>query len=336
MTTDEQRVGAPTLTCCVTGAGGFIASHLVEALLLRGWQVTAFVHYNGRGDWGWLEAHHARPPAGLTVVRGDITDPHVVAAALAGCGVVFHLAALVAVPYSYEAPASYFRTNLDGTLNVVEAVRRHDAKRLVHTSTSEVYGSARRPLVDEAHPLQAQSPYAASKIAADKLVESYVSSYDLPAVTVRPFNTYGPRQSARAVIPTIITQALAGPVVRLGALAPVRDLTFVSDTVAGLIAAAEAVGVEGEVVNLGSGEAVSVGELAQAILDLVGSGATVVVDPARERASRSEVQRLVSDHGKARRLLGWQPVVPLREGLRTTVEWMRERTELYRPGEYST
>ena len=319
----------------VTGAGGFIASHLVEALLRRDWQVTAFVHYNSRASWGWLETHHRQPPPNLKVVPGDITDPFLVREALEGCEVVFHLAALIAIPYSYHAPASYVQTNVTGTLNLAEAARKAGVRRLVHTSTSEVYGTAQYTPVDEAHPLQGQSPYSASKIAADKLIESFVCSYGLPAVTVRPFNTYGPRQSARAVIPSIIAQALHGNSVRLGSLDPVRDLTFVSDAVEGFIRAAEADDVTGQVINLGTGDAVSVRELAQIIFDLLGIAPDLVTDPERLRPSASEVQRLVSNHGKAARILGWHPTVSLGEGLKRTIEWMREHAELYRPEEYT-
>ena len=319
----------------VTGAGGFIASHLVEALLQRNWQVTAFVHYRSRTDWGWLEPHHPRPPPNLKVVPGDITDPFRVYEAIGDCEVVFHLAALIAVPYSYLAPTGYVQTNVTGTLNLAEAARRRNIKRLVHVSTSEVYGTARYTPVDEEHPLQGQSPYAASKIAADKVVESFVCSYGLPAVTMRPFNTYGPRQSARAVIPNIIAQALHGHSVRLGSVDPIRDLTFVSDTVEGLIRAAEADHAAGQVINLGTGEAVSIRELAQVIFDLLGTNPTLITDPERIRPAASEVRQLVSNPAKAAKLLGWHPTVPLREGLRRTIEWMREHAESYRPEEYA-
>ena len=319
----------------VTGAGGFIASHLVEALLRRDWQVTAFTHYNSRASWGWLETHHRQPPPNLKVLPGDMTDPFLVREALDGCEVVFHLAALIAIPYSYHAPASYVQTNVTGTLNLAEAARKTGVRRFVHTSTSEVYGTARYTPVDEEHPLRGQSPYSASKIAADKLIESFVCSYGLPAVTVRPFNTYGPRQSARAVIPNIIAQALRGNSVRLGSMDPIRDLTFVSDTVEGFIRAAEASNVTGEVINLGTGEAVSIHDLAQIIFDLLGVAPVLVTDPERIRPSASEVQRLVCNNGKAARLLGWRPTVSLREGLGRTIEWMRDHAELYRPEEYT-
>jgi dTDP-glucose 4,6-dehydratase len=319
----------------VTGAGGFIASHLVEALLQRGWQVTALIHYNNRSHWGWLESHHRRQPVNLQVVPGDVADPFLIGEALAGCEVVFHLAALVAIPYSYQAPASYVQTNITGTLNVAEAARKAGVKRFVHTSTSEVYGSARYTPVDENHPLQGQSPYSASKIAADKLIESFVCAYGLPAVTVRPFNTYGPRQSARAVIPNIIAQALHGNSARLGATDTVRDFTFVSDTVEGFIRAAEADDVTGQVLNLGTGEAISIQELAQTIFNLLEVSPAIVTDEKRLRPAASEVQQLISDNRKAAKLLGWRPAVSLKDGLGRTIEWMREHPELYRPEEYA-
>ena len=322
-------------TAFVTGAGGFIASHLVEALLRRDWQVVALVHYNSRGQWGWLERHHAKPPGNLKVVLGDLADPFQLRVALADADTVFHLAALVAIPYSYTAAAAFFQTNVTGTLNLAEAARQTGVRRFIHTSTSEVYGTARHTPLDEQHPLQAQSPYAASKIAADKLVESFVCAHGLPAVTIRPFNTYGPRQSARAVIPSIIVQALHGPRVRLGALDPVRDLTFVEDTVAGFLRVAEAGGLLGEVINLGTGAGVTIGELAQMVFQQLGVQPEVVVDPRRLRPAASEVRRLISDNRKAGRLLGWQPAVSLAEGLDRTITWVREHASLYQPQEYS-
>jgi NAD dependent epimerase/dehydratase len=319
----------------LTGAGGFIASHLTEALLKDGWQVTALIHYNSRNDWGWLEPLHRKPPANLQVLLGDIADPFLMREAVDGSEVVFHLAALISIPYSYQAPASYVQTNVTGTLNLAEAARKAGVKRFVHTSTSEVYGSARYTPLDEEHPLQGQSPYSASKIAADKLIESYVCSFGLPAVTVRPFNTYGPRQSARAVIPSIIAQALQGNTVRLGSLDTIRDLTFVSDTVAGFLRAAEAEGVDGQTINLGTGSAVSIRELAQTIFDLLGISGAIVTDPQRIRPATSEVRQLASDNRKAKKLLGWQPEVALKDGLGRTIEWMRQHPELYHPEEYA-
>ena len=324
-----------TANAFVTGAGGFIASHLVEALLTRGCNVTALIHYNARGTWGWLEKHHHLTPPNLNVILGDITDPFWTLDVLKNCDVVFHLAALIAVPYSYHAPASYIRTNVDGTLNVAQAALKNGIKRFVHTSTSEVYGTAQYTPLNEEHPLHAQSPYAASKIAADKVIESFVCSYDLPTVIVRPFNTYGPRQSARAVIPNIIMQALSGNHVKLGALNPVRDFTFITDTVDGFIKAGEADGTIGETINLGSGEAVSVGDLAQMIFEILKVSPAIVRDIQRVRPKASEVMELISCNAKAAKLLHWKPTISLREGLIQTIQWMRENRDLLRPAEYA-
>lgn len=320
----------------VTGAGGFIGSHLVELLLERGYAVRALVRYNSRSNWGWLEQLRAREPAGLEVALGDVADAQQMRALVKGCDVVLHLAALIGIPYSYEAPASYVRTNVSGTLNLLQAALEADVKRFVHTSTSETYGTARYVPIDEEHPLQGQSPYSASKIAADKLVESYVCSFGLPAVTVRPFNTYGPRQSARAVIPTILAQALAGPEVRLGSLDPVRDLTYVTDTAAGFLAAAEAGDdAVGQVFNLGTGEAVTIGQLVQTLFELLGGEHRVVTDERRVRPAQSEVLRLISDNARARQVLRWVPRVGLREGLERTAAWLREHQDAYKPKEYA-
>ncbi len=319
----------------VTGAGGFIGSHLVEALLERGAAVKALVRYNSRNHWGWLEASRGRLGRGLEVVAGDVRDPHQMLDAVAGCDAVFHLAALIGIPYSVHAPASYIETNVAGTQNVATAAVRHGVKAFIHTSTSETYGTAQYEPMDEKHPLQPHSPYAASKVAADKLVESFRHTYDLPAVTVRPFNTYGPRQSARAVIPTIITQALSGKTVRLGSLDPVRDLTFVADTVAGFLAAADRGVQAGGVYNLGFGSAVSVGELAKTVFQITGTDCRIETDPARVRGAGMEVMRLVSDNRRAREELGWAPRVGLREGLERTVGWIRDNLGDYKPELYN-
>lgn len=318
----------------VTGAGGFIGSHLVERLVERGARVTAFVHYNGRNDWGWIDTFPARVRDSLRVVAGDVRDFHSVAGAMEGAELVFHLAALIAIPYSYQAPASYVDANVRGTLHVAQAALQHRVAKLVHTSTSEVYGSARYVPIDEGHPLQGQSPYSASKIGADALVESYVRSFGLPAATVRPFNTFGPRQSARAVIPTILTQALRGGVVKLGSLAPRRDFTFVADTVDGFLRVAERPESVGRVINLGTGRDASIGELVEAVQNLIGTRLEVQTEAGRLRPERSEVDRLQADATVARDLLGWSPQVSLEEGLRRTIEWMRDwlpryKSELY-------
>lgn len=316
----------------VTGAGGFIGSHLVEGLLARGWEVHALVHYNSRLSWGWLEAARAR--AGLRVTALDVTDPFQVRQAVQGGEVIFHLAALIGIPYSYSAYSSYFATNVSGTLNVARAALDGGARRLVHISTSEVYGTARYVPIDEDHPLQAQSPYAASKIAADKLVESFIASFGLAAVTVRPFNTYGPRQSTRAVIPTIITQALGQEEILLGSLIPVRDFTFVDDTVAGMIAAGEN-GVPGQVYNLGVGQGISIGALAEMLRDVLASPAAIRTEDVRVRPEASEAWQLVSDNRRAREDLGWTPRVSLREGLAATADWYRQHLHLYPAREYA-
>ena len=271
----------------------------------------------------------------LDVRLGDVTDASMMRTLVDGCDVVLHLAALIGIPYSYHAPASYVATNVSGTLNVLEACRAARVRRVVVTSTSEVYGTARYTPIDEKHPLQAQSPYSASKIAADKLAESYFCSFDLPVVILRPFNTYGPRQSARAVIPTALTQALNGiSEIRLGNLEPKRDLTFVEDTARAFLLAAETPGIEGEVIHFGQGQAVSVGELAQRCLDAVGSKARIISVPERQRPEKSEVGLLLCDAAKARRVLNWTPQVSLDEGLRRTADYLRQHLTHYRHGQY--
>ena len=318
-------------TVAVTGAGGFIGSHLTERLVRLGARTRAVVHYNGDGRRGWLD--HSPAISDVDIIAGDLRDPSSIQRAFEGVEVVFHLAALIAIPYSYVAPESYVRTNIEGTLNVLELARRAGA-RVVHTSTSETYGTAQYTPIDERHPTCAQSPYAASKAGADQLALSYYHAFAVPVTIVRPFNTFGPRQSPRAVIPAIITQALEGQAVRLGSLTPRRDLTSVADTVNGFVRAAEVDAAVGETVNLGSGRDVSIGELATRILDLVGSGAQVSEDPRRVRPDGSEVWRLVCDAHKAGTLLGWQPSVSLDDGLRETIEWFRTRRGAYDPATY--
>jgi NAD dependent epimerase/dehydratase len=317
----------------VTGAGGFIGSHLAEELVRAGASVRALVRYASHGRWGFLdESPHLSE---LDVVAGDIRDPETLVPAMRDVEVVFHLAALIAIPYSYVTPLAYVRTNVEGTVNVLEAARAAGAATVVHTSTSEVYGTAQRVPIDEDHPLQGQSPYSASKIGADKLAESFHRAYELPVVTVRPFNTYGPRQSARAVIPTIITQALAGRPVRLGATTPTRDLTFATDTARGFMAAAAAADrAAGQVLNLGVGEEISIGDLAVKIGELLGGDLEIEHDSQRDRPVASEVERLLSDNSRMRELTGWQPEVSLDEGLRATIEYLREHLHRYRPDLY--
>lgn len=318
----------------VTGAGGFIASHLIERLVQEGGSVRAFVRYNSRGDPGLLNVLPPDVRSQIEIIPGDLRDLPAVQAALAGVSHVFHLGALIAIPYSYVHPAEVVETNVMGTLNVLLAARQSAVERLVHTSTSEVYGTALKVPIDETHPLQGQSPYSASKIGADKLVESFYRSFDLPVVTLRPFNTYGPRQSARAVIPTIIAQALSGDVIRLGNLEARRDLTYVTDTVDGFLRVALAPAVEGETFNLGFGQEVSIAELAEAVFAILGRSARIEVDGERLRPDKSEVQRLLSNNQLARQRLGWQPLVGLRQGLELTIDWIRRHLHDYRPDHY--
>jgi NAD dependent epimerase/dehydratase len=321
-------------TVLVTGAGGFIGSQLVEALLAEGARVRAFVRYNSRGDPGLLRLLPAELADRLEVISGDLRDQRAVYEAARDCGLVFHLGALISIPYSYRHPAEVAEVNFMGTLNVLMACRDLGVARLVHTSTSEVYGTARRAPIDEGHPLQGQSPYSASKIGADKMAESFYCAYNLPVVTVRPFNTFGPRQSARAVIPTIITQALAHSTIHLGNLDTTRDFTYVSDTVRGFLLAGSTAGVEGGVFNLGTGEEIRIGDIAERIAQKVGHPVEIIVDSERLRPERSEVLRLISDNRLARETLGWSPQVGLDDGLDKTIAWIRTHMDLYQPGRY--
>ena len=299
----------------VTGAGGFIGSHVVEQLVIEGAAVRAYVHYNSRGEWGHLEELGSDKLSAVEVLAGDIQDPFSVQRAAKRCDLVLHLAALIGIPYSYVAPQSYVATNVTGTINVLEAGRLHEVERIVHTSTSETYGTARYTPIDEEHPLQGQSPYSASKIGADKMVESYARSFDLHVSILRPFNTYGPRQSMRAVIPTIIGQALGGDVVRLGSLTPVRDFTFVEDTARAFLAVASEPRTEGHVMNAGSGKGIAVSDLAELILDVIGSRASIEVDGQRIRPAASEVFALIAETSRLRDLTGWKDGGDLREGI---------------------
>lgn len=319
----------------VTGADGFIGSHLAERLVELGADVRAFCLYNSLGSAGWLDD---APPAvrdAVDVRLGDIRDARFTAEACEGIDTVFHLAALIAIPYSYVAPESFVDTNVKGTLNMLEAARKAGCRRFVNTSTSEVYGTPASLPIGETHPLQGQSPYSASKIAADKLCEAYCCSFNLPAVTVRPFNTYGPRQSARAVVPTILSQLLAGQTtVMLGRLDPRRDLTYVRDTVRAFTLAGAATGVEGQVIQLGTGRAVSVGELFDLACRAMGVDAVAECDAQRLRPDASEVMVLQADPSKARTMLGWEAEVTLEEGLRYTADWLVHHQQLYRPSRY--
>jgi NAD dependent epimerase/dehydratase len=320
----------------VTGSSGFIGSHLVQTLVEAGHQVRALVHYNGAGRRGHLDDLSADHLKSVEIVHGDVTDNAQMHSLVSGCDAVCHLAALIGIPYSYEAPYSYNSTNVGGTLNMLEACRRVGIGRLIITSTSEVYGTAQYSPIDELHPLQGQSPYSASKIGADKFAESYFRSFDLPVVTLRPFNTYGPRQSARAIIPTVLTQALSGASeIRLGNLTPMRDLTFVKDTARAFCLALTAPGIEGETIHFGNGDAISIGDLAKLCLDVTGSKASIVTDAERHRPDKSEVGLLLCNPDKAAAKIGWQPSVTLREGLAQTTDWLVSRLHHYRPGEYA-
>ncbi|HKC64010.1 MAG TPA: SDR family NAD(P)-dependent oxidoreductase [Pyrinomonadaceae bacterium] len=316
----------------VTGAGGFIGSHLTERLVQAGATTRALVHYNAQGAAGWLDESAVR--GDVEILAGDITDHDSVRRAMKNREIVFHLAALIAIPYSYHAPSSYVRTNIEGTLNVLQSARDLSIERVVHTSTSEVYGTARSVPIKETHPLQGQSPYSASKIGADKLAEAFHLSFGVPVATVRPFNTFGPRQSARAVVPTIITQCLVGDVIRLGSLHPTRDLNYVSNITQGFLLAGSKPEAVGQTINLGSGREISIGELAQTIGRLVNQRARIECNEERVRPDRSEVERLLADNTLAQTILGWQPEIGLEEGLKLTIDWMRQHLHRYRPHEY--
>jgi dTDP-glucose 4,6-dehydratase len=320
----------------VTGAGGFIGSHLVETLVQHGAQVRAFVRYNSRNDPGLLSLLPPDVLANLEVLSGDLRDLAAVQSAMRAVSHVFHLGALIAIPYSYQRPAEVVETNIIGTLNVLLAARDLQVERLVHTSSSEVYGTALRVPIDESHPLQGQSPYSASKIGADKLAESFYCSYNLPVVTIRPFNTYGPRQSARAVIPTLITQALARGVIHVGNLQSSRDFTYVSDTVAGFLKIAQIAHICGQTINLGTGQEIRIADLVERIQALLDHPVEVQVDRDRLRPEKSEVQRLISDNRLALEKLDWSPQVGINEGLRRTFDWISHNLSRYASDRYVT
>jgi len=316
----------------VTGAGGFIGSHLTERLLQSGSEVTAFVRYNSRSDFGFLQELENE---NLEIKQGDLRDQYSVMEAMKGKDLVFHLGALIAIPYSYLNPWDAFETNVKGTLNILTAAKHYGVEKLINTSTSETYGTARYVPINEDHPLQGQSPYSASKIASDKFVESFISSYELPVTTLRPFNTYGPRQSSRAVIPTIITQVLTQDILKLGSLSPTRDFTFVKDTVEGFVKVAKSDKTVGEVTNIGSGAEISIGHIAKKIISIIGKEIEIEEDKRRKRPSKSEVQRLICDNSKAKELFDWQPNYSLDEGLEITVNWIKENLKIYNPENYT-
>lgn len=321
------------LRVLVTGAGGFIGSHLTEALVQAGHEVTAFVRYTSNGRCGWLEESPHKK--NIRFVLGDIVDPDSVASAVQGQDIVFHLAAMIAIPYSYQAPRSYVDVNITGTINVLQAARSVGAK-VIHTSTSEVYGTAQFVPITEKHPLVGQSPYSATKIGADAIVESFHRSFGVPTVTVRPFNTYGPRQSPRAVIPTIITQLMQRNQVNLGSLAPTRDLNFVHDTAAGFIAAASHEAAIGQTIQLATNQEISIGDLAQTIARLMGKSADIIQQEQRLRPAASEVERLLGDANKAAELIGWRSSTDLTEGLKQTIDWFISRPQDQRIDQYVT
>ena len=312
----------------VTGAGGFIGSHLIERLIDLGADVKGFARYNSRNDWGLLEIIPSQKLDSLQIISGDLQDYDAVFSAVRDVDVIFHLGSLISIPYSYIRPRDTIENNILSTLNILTAARDLGVEKVVHTSSSEVYGTALYVPIDEKHPLQGQSPYSASKIGADKIVESFYCSFDLPVATIRPFNTYGPRQSARAIIPTIITQAIEQEKIKLGSLFPTRDYTFVKDTVNGFISTAESKSSIGEVINIGSNFEISMGDLAQRISSLLNKDIEITQDSSRVRPLKSEVKRLWCDNAKAKRLLGWEPQVSLDEGLKETIEWISENKKM--------
>lgn len=310
----------------VTGADGFIGSHLTEELIKQGYDVRAFVYYNSFNSWGWLDQTSKEVKESLDIFSGDIRDPFGVKEAMKGCTHVLHLASLIAIPYSYHSPATYINTNVNGTLNIVQAARELGVEKVVHTSTSEVYGTAQYVPIDEEHPLQGQSPYSASKIGADQMALSFYRSFDTPVAVIRPFNTYGPRQSARAVIPTIISQLASGQtMIKLGAISPTRDFNYVKDSVDGFISVLNSPKSIGEVINVGSNYEVSIGETAEMIADIMGVNLTIETDEQRLRPEKSEVNRLWAENKKAKELIGWEPQygnkAGFRRGLEETIEW---------------
>lgn len=318
----------------VTGAGGFIGSHLCERLTTDGCKVRAIVRYKSDSSWGWLDKSGLK--GDMEIIQGDIADRDSICNAMQGCEIVFHLAALISIPYSYQAPLSYVKTNVEGTLNILTAARDLGVKRIIHTSTSEVYGTPETVPITEAHPLKGQSPYSATKIAADKLSESFYYTFGLPVTIVRPFNTYGPRQSSRAVLPTILMQLLSGAKeIRLGALHPRRDMTFVTDTVNGFIKAAQSDGAIGKTVQLGTGRDISIGELARLSMDITGIDAEITCEDQRLRPPQSEVERLLSRNDFAKESICWSPQVSLEYGIRQTAAWLEENMLHYRPEQYS-
>lgn len=318
----------------VTGAGGFVGSHLTEHLVDFGTDVKVFIRYNSRNDWGMLELLPKEKLSKIEVIMGDLKDADAVRHAAEDVDIIFHLGSLIAIPYSYLHPRETIETNIFGALNVLTAAKENGIEKVIHTSTSEVYGTAKYVPIDESHPLQGQSPYSASKIGADKVAESFYRSFEVPVAIIRPFNTYGPRQSARAVIPAIIIQALTKEKIFLGSLHPTRDYTYVKDAVEAFINVAESPESIGEVINIGSNFEIAIGDLAQKIISLVGKNAEIITDPARVRPHASEVERLWCDNAKAKRLLGWEPTTSLNEGLKETINWVSGHINSYKTYQY--
>lgn len=319
----------------ITGADGFIGSHLAEELVKKGYEVKAFVFYNSFNTWGWLDTLDPEIMDHVEIFTGDIRDPHGVKKAMEGCDAVFHLAALIGIPFSYHSPDAYVDTNIKGTLNVLQAARELETERVLITSTSEVYGTAKYVPIDEKHPFQGQSPYSATKIGADRLAESFYRSFNLPVSIVRPFNTYGPRQSARAVIPTIISQLLSGKEeIKLGSLTPTRDFNYVKDTANGFISIYESAKTVGEEINIASGQEISIGDLAELLIGIINPKAKVICDNERLRPDKSEVNRLLGSNEKIKKFTEWKPTYSIKEGLNETVEWIgsnlsKYKTEIY-------
>lgn len=320
----------------ITGAEGFIGSHLTERLVELGADVTALAQYNSFNSWGWIDTFDKNVLDSIKVETGDIRELDGMNRIIKGQDVVFHLAALIAIPYSYLSPMAYVRTNVEGTVNVLEACRNHDVQKIIHTSTSETYGTALYVPIDEKHPMQGQSPYSASKIGADKMAESFQKSFDMPIATIRPFNTYGPRQSARAVIPTIISQILAGKKeIKLGSLTPTRDFNYVKDTAEAFIKIAESDKTIGEVINAGSNYEITIGDTVKKIIDIIGSDVKILCDEERLRPENSEVNRLWADNTKIKELTGWAPNYSIDQGLAETVEWIKNNLQHYKTDIYN-
>lgn len=320
----------------VTGAEGFIGSHLTERLVELGAEVTALAQYNSFNNWGWIDTFDKNVIDSINVVTGDIREYDGIKRIVKGQDVVLHLAALIAIPYSYQSPMAYVRTNVEGTTNVLEACREYDVEKIVHTSTSETYGTALYVPIDEKHPMQGQSPYSASKIGADKIAESFYRSFNMPIATIRPFNTYGPRQSARAVIPTIISQILAGKrEIKLGSLTPTRDFNYVKDTAEAFIKIAESDNTVGEVINAGSNYEISIGDTVKKIIEIIGNDVKIICDEDRIRPEKSEVNRLWADNTKIKNLTGWAPKYDIEAGLRETVEWIKNNMQYFKTDIYN-